>query len=324
MKTYRAAIRSIEIAGVVFLTGSGASCALGATSSEPAPAFEVVTTNWVQRALTNVIEVRVPKVVMVDEFRTNITLSFATNTIEVKRTVRVDQFKTNVTYSFQTNWVARQLTNTTVLDRYHTNVVENYTTNWLTRVQTNTLVVDHVRTNLLYAYHTNLTTLNVTNWETVLIMKTNWIKKPITNLVAIDVPADSPPLAAAPPATTTTADKKASGTEGVAGPRFEDTSGLMFEWSRPGDSQKEIVLTLKSANDSTTTLQVQEWRVEKSDATVLLMGRRAEFRGELPPGNYSVTVKARRSENSPILTLSGSIKVTPDAETHRVVVVAAN
>jgi hypothetical protein len=235
----------------------------------------------------------------------------------------VDVAKTNIITAYTTNWMTRLATNTLVVDRYQTNRVDAFTTNFVTRMLTNTLVVEKVRTNLLYAYHTNLAILNVTNWETVLVMRTNWITQPVTNVVAINLPASATPSTATPSVVSRTEEKKETKAEAVSNATPGDTKDLAFEWTRSDDNKAEIVLILKPVNNSSTVIQAQEWRVQRSDATMLLMGKGAEFRGELPPGTYSVTVKARRGENGPLLNLKGSITVTADAETHQVLVAVA-
>jgi hypothetical protein len=239
------------------------------------------------------------------------------------RTNVIDLVLTNVVTAKATNWQTRFLTNTLAVDQYRTNRVDAFKTNLLTRLQTNMLVVDRVQTNQFHAYRTNLTTLNITNWQTVVVMRTNWITQPITNVVAIDLPASAPPLASATPSARTVSqirDIKVATTSSVS---VEDTKNLVLEWTRTDTEKWEIVLTLKSADNPGALLYIQEWRVEKTDKTVLLMGKEAEFRGELPPGTYNVTVKVRRAENSPLITLRGSINVTPDTTTHQVLVAAA-
>ena len=328
MRTELTGIRSIIPAAAALVAICGPVAGVESDSGRPA-ASEVVTTNWVERALTNVIEVQIPKLIIVDEFRTNTTVSFATNIVEVARTQWVDRFETNVINSLSTNWVTVTQTNTVVLDQYRTNRIDVVTTNFLTvfatnflkLTLTNTVVLDQVQTNLFFAYQTNHTTLSVTNWDTVLVMNTNWISQPVTNVVEIAMP--SPRSTALPPTSSSQATQDAA----VQNAPATDTDGLknlVLEWARESKNPTEIVLTLKAVNEAELPVQVQEWRVERSDAAILLMGRDPEFRAELPAGTYNVTVKARRGETGPALTLHGSIKVTPDAETHQALVATAN
>ena len=91
-------------------------------------------------------------------------------------------------------------------------------------------------------------------------------------------------------------------------------SSFVFEWGLASDDTKDVVVSLKSASDPTKTLPVQEWRVERTDAAILVMGNRAEFKGQLPAGDYNVAVKSRIDSKSPIVKLKGTIKVTSDAQ----------
>jgi len=119
---------------------------------------ELVQTNTNPRFVTNLIEVRVPHNVFVNEYRTN----------------RFQRTLTNVVDVAVTNWSAKTLTNTVLVNLVRTNVVDRYQTNWITRTVT------------------NRTTLTLTNWETVVVTKTNWIKQPMTNVIAVNVPVNTP------------------------------------------------------------------------------------------------------------------------------------
>src|SRR5437868_8770709 len=59
----------------------------------------VTRTNWVEKAITNVIEVSMPMNRFVNVYRTN----------------RVEQFRTNVIDLYATNWVGRTATNRLVV-----------------------------------------------------------------------------------------------------------------------------------------------------------------------------------------------------------------
>ena len=52
-------------------------------------------TNWVDRSITNVIEVRMPRNVFVNQYRTNWFESLTTNVISVYATNRLTRFQTN-------------------------------------------------------------------------------------------------------------------------------------------------------------------------------------------------------------------------------------
>ena len=305
MKANLTAIRSIQIAGIMLLASSGTVAAVESGNGRPVN-VEIVTTNWVERALTNVVEIQIPKLVIVDQFHTNTTVSFATNIVEVQRTQWVDKFETNVIYALNTNWVTMTQTNVVARDQYRTNVIDVVTTNFFT------------------AYQTNRTTLSITNWDTVLVMKTNWITQPVTNVAAIDLPAPRSTSVAPTPSTPAVPETSEARKESAHIAPAADKKNLVLEWARESKNPTEIVITLKSVNEAETTVQVQEWRVERSDAAILLMGRDPEFRAELPVGTYNVTVKARYGSKGRELSLSGSIEVTPDEETHQVLVAAAN
>lgn len=86
----------------------------------------VVRTNWVERWITNLIEVRMPLNRFVDEYQTNWVTRYRTNRIDV----------------YATNLVTRTLTNRIVVDAFQTNFVTAYQTNWLTQVVTNEVQID--------------------------------------------------------------------------------------------------------------------------------------------------------------------------------------
>jgi len=86
----------------------------------------VVRTNWVERWITNLIEVRMPLNRFVDEYQTNWVTRFQTNRIDV----------------YATNLLTRTLTNRIVVDVFQTNFVTAYQTNWLTRVVTNEVQIE--------------------------------------------------------------------------------------------------------------------------------------------------------------------------------------
>jgi len=97
-----------------------------AFAQSPTPAgwetVNVVRTNRTSRVITNLIEVRMPANIFVDEYRTNWVTRSVTNliTVEVTRTNLVRVYQTNVAMLtltnwetvvvFKTNWVKRQTT----------------------------------------------------------------------------------------------------------------------------------------------------------------------------------------------------------------------
>jgi hypothetical protein len=236
--------------------------------------------------------------------RTNLVDRWITNTTEVQ--MQVNRFVTE----FHTNWVKHVETNFVTL--YSTNFLTQYHTNWITKVRTNlvdrlmtnvvaktltnTLLVDEFRTNFVDAYQTNLKTLYLTNWTTVVAFRTNWISQPLTNFVDIDTPRAPAPVAAAPRA-----------------PVSNEPLSLQANRSAKltPNHQVEVELTVAWAKAGGTPLQVQEWRVERADGSILCFGQDLEFRRALPPGTYKVTVKAQRDAKSPLLAALGTLTVTP-------------
>ena len=85
----------------------------------------VVRTNWADRWITNLIEVRMPANHFVNEYHTN----------------WVTQLRTNIVDVYATNRVTRTLTNQVVVDAYWTNLVVAYQTNWITQPVTNIVQV---------------------------------------------------------------------------------------------------------------------------------------------------------------------------------------
>jgi len=109
----------------------------------PSPADQV-RTNWVERWITNQVQVTVPANRFVTEFHTNTIIKTETNYVHlfttniVTRTetkqVLVDQFRTNIVLAYQTNYKTFHATNfTTVL------VLK---TNWVQQTVTNVAEVD--------------------------------------------------------------------------------------------------------------------------------------------------------------------------------------
>jgi len=191
-----------------------------------------------------------------------------------------------------------------------TNVLDVYRTNWVTATLTNTIPVRLTQTNLVTRYQTNVNTLTLTNWETVLVFKTNRFTQPITNLVQIDVPAGKSETT--PPADNV----EAKGDNTTTASTAASTDGLLLDAKRTAkpsaNGQAEIILKLKSAGDETPNFSSQEWKVERTDGSVLLFGRGPEFKRDVPLGTYKVEVKARSTENSPLVRVRGNFEVTRD------------
>jgi hypothetical protein len=187
---------------------------------------------------------------------------------------------------FHTNWITR----------FETNFVDLFVTNKVTRTITNTFAVAAFQTNLVAAYRTNLETLNLTNWTTVVAFRTNWINRPMTNLVAIELPRESaqPVLAAA----TTQAPNEPLSLQANRNAKLTP------------NNQVEVQLTVKWAQTPSAAVQVQQWRVEREDGSILCFGQDPEFKRALPVGTYKVTVKAQRDASSPLFAALGTLTVT--------------
>ncbi len=276
----------------------------------------VVETNWNTRFITNVIQVSMPINIFVTEYRTN----------------RIELMRTNILDAFQTNWVASTLTNTIPVERTRTNVVTGYRTNWGTvsltnwetvvafktnrvyRTLTNVVEVEQTQTNWVTRYQTNLNSLTLTNWETVLLFKTNRVTQLNTNQVEVNLSA--PPVVTTAPAAP--ADERATPVMATAATLPPTT--WVLEATRtakpPVNNRYEVQLRLKSASDPEAIARLQEWRVEGTDgSTLLLMGNDREFKADLPAGIAKVEVKVRAFENGPAVRVRGSVTVTRDRVT---------
>ena len=266
-------VRIAHITAVIFVV-----CAAGS----PASGVETYTakTNWLERSITNVIEVSVPVNHFVNEYHTN----------------HVERFRTNLVNLFTTNLLTRTSTNRIVVEAFRTNHVDAYKTNWVNRVLTNEIVVD--------AYTTNRRTLNVTNWETVIVMKTNWITHPVTNVVQIDLIAKG-----------TSPIPKEAGAETAAQTVSTSKEGLVLEASRTArvlaNNNAEVQVRVKSNSETESPLQVLKWKVEREDGTFLSFGQDREFNRDLPLGRYKVEARIQGQAGTPVQVLRGTLEVTP-------------
>ncbi len=318
----------------------------GAPNPDPAPAgletVDVLRTNWIPRVITNVIEIRMPTNIFINEYRTNRFVEWRTNIIDVYRTNRfvewqtnvIDvyrtnrfvEWQTNVIDVYRTNWVTRTRTNTIAIEQVQTNLVTAYQTNlniiiltnWetllafktnlATKALTNSVTVEQTRTNLTTRYQTNVNTLTLTNWETVLVIKTNWVKQPVTKLVEVTLPAAPADVVKAP------GGGESKVPTASASATLESGTGWTVEAARtdkpPFGNQVEVQLKLKSAGNAVSTLPLLEWRVERTDGSVLLFGQGREFKRDLPPGTYKVQVTARLAEGGSSELLRASLEVT--------------
>ncbi len=222
----------------------------------------------------------------------------------------------------QTSWVPRVITNvievriptnifinvyrTNLIEAVRSNVVNVYRTNWTDRTETRVVPVELTRTNFITRYETNVQTLTFTNFETVLVMKTNRVTQQVPSVVEIDAPATasrsgSPPVAepAAPAGTVATAENLTLDTTTLGSVTIDDLIEVRFR--------------LKSAEGATPKLAAYEWRVERTDGSVLLFGQEAEFKRELPLGTYRVEVRTRATPSSPPLRVRSVVEVTDGA-----------
>ena len=252
-------------------------------------------TNWVERWITNVIDIQMPENRFVNVYRTN----------------WVTQLRTNVVEVHATNWAMCKVTNQVEVAATWTNHVTAYHTNYSTRTLTNHVTVNRVRTNFVDRYHTNWSMLKLTNWETVVLFKTNWINQPVTNVVQIDLPKR--------PVAAVSASSKAVEPEGAP---EEPLSPAPVGWagsvaieaartSRPAaEDLIEVRLRVRRTDNTGAPPQVQHWRVEREDGAVLLFGQDKEFKRQLPAGKYKVEAKLKGEGDNLPLSVRGTLSVT--------------
>jgi len=228
----------------------------------------------------------------------------------------------------QTSWVPRVITNfievrmptnifinvyrTNQIEVVRSNVVNVYQTNWTDWTETRVVPVDLTRTNYVTRYHTNLNTLTFTNWETVLVMKTNRVTQRVPNVVEIGLPAER-----AETITKTTSSTKASAPVTPAVASSATLDGLALDTTTTGkatvNNMIEVQFKLKSTDGAIPKLTSYEWRVERTDGSVLLFGQESEFKREVPIGTYRIEVKARAGKTSPYVRVRGVVEVTESA-----------
>ena len=309
MNGHAAFVRTVRVLAVILSLCGGESSVFGLE-------VNLTRTNWVERWITNLIEVRMPLNRFVNEYHTNWVTQVQTNVINVyatnqlTRTVTnrfvVDAFRTNFVTACQTNWETLDLTN------WQTVIVMK--TNWFAQTLTNQFLVEAIQTNFVTAYQTNRKTMDVTNWQTAIVMKTNWVTQVATNLVQVDMP--SPSAAPAAAAEVEVAEQKEARAEVSSSPPAAVLAGsIVLEAARtarpPNKDQVEVQLKVRGNGNSASLLQVQKWRVEREDRTILCFGQDPEFKRELPAGRYKVEVKIRQDEDGAMLTVRGTLVLTP-------------
>ena len=269
-----------------------------ATSVAFGAEIEVARTNWTERWITNVIDVRMPTNVFVDEFHTNWLRQFVTNIVDV----------------YATNWVTQEVTNTISVPATHTVHVTEYKTNLTTLHRTNTVPVEAFRTNLVSQWQTNWRTFNFTNWETVLVLKTNWISQPVTNVVQIDIISNRPPpVAAAAHAKSSSSKETVVAPIVSSGPTPSDSLQLeaIQTGRRAPNGLMEVQLTVNWVNEPEAPLHVQQWRVEREDGAILSFGQERQFKRYLAVGKYKVEVRAKRDDIGQPLVAKSTLTVSP-------------
>jgi len=264
----------------------------GPFSSLQAAEVPLARTNWTERWITNLIEVRMPENVFVDKFHTNWQRQYYTNVVEL----------------YQTNWLTENVTNTIPVEATRRVRVAEYKTNWNVVNATNVIPVRAVRTNFVELWRTNWKTLSLTNWQTVLVMKTNWVVQPLTNMIEIDMTANRPASAAA----TETPTQPIPVEPAPARPT-STTEEIGFEVAsaRTGGNNLEVRLTARwTSSDIASPLRVQQWHVESENGAILCSSQEQEFKRELPLGRYRVEVKGRRDSGGAVLVARGTLAVT--------------
>lgn len=272
--------RGARLGAGLLLLGSTFPLPAGQPAGSDWRTVNIIHTNPTTRVVTNVIEVRVPENVFVDEYRTNRFQRTLTNLVEVP----------------VTNWSIRTLTNFVPVRLVRTNVVERRQTNWATVTVT------------------NRATVTLTNWETVLVTRTNWITQPATNVVEVHTPLGAiTAMAREPvPAPAPVAEMPRSGS--MADALVIEAARA----AQPADGfEVEVNFKVRSSNNPELLLQVPQWRVERADRAVLISSQTQEFKRALPPGRYHVQVKARREANGPLLVQQQVLDVAPDGVTRR-------
>jgi hypothetical protein len=294
--------------------------ALG-TFLQPASGAEtyVTHTNWIEKTITNVVEVRMPRNVFINEYQTNLVEQVHTNVVviystnritkELPQKVVVDVVHTNVIVHYSTNYINKAVPRTVAVDLVFTNFVDFYKTNVKIFRLTNDIAINLVQTNVVDQYRTNWQTLSFTNFETVLVMKTNWVTQPVTNVVRIDLPA---PAAQAAPSRPTAAAKLE---RGVSRPSAATpTDGPVLEGaktsSRSENNLVEVLLKVRWPADTADAPPVQQWKIEREDGAFMSFGQEQTFKKELPVGSYKIEARLQWESDAPVLMLRGTMVVT--------------
>jgi hypothetical protein len=263
----------------------------------------VTRTNWVDKAITNIVEVRMPRNVFMNEYHTNWVEQVRTNVVvrELPRKVVVDFVHTNVITHYSTNYINKSEERNVYIDLLSTNFVDVFRTNVKVLRLTNDIAVNLVKTNFVDRYRTNWQTLNFTNFQTVLVMKTNWVTEPVTNVVQLDLPAKSTASPVVAPKPERQAFKTPLGS--ADGPILEGAKTS----TQPGNSLVEVLLRVRWP-DTAGARPVQQWKVEREDGTFMSVGQEQTFKKELPTGSYKIEVTLKSA--APAQVLRGTLVIT--------------
>jgi hypothetical protein len=264
----------------------------------------VTRTNWVDKAITNIVEVRMPRNVFVNEYHTNWVEQVHTNVVtrDVPRKVVVDFLHTNIITHYSTNYINKSEERMVYIDLLSTNFVDHFRTNLKVLHLTNDVAINLMKTNFVDRYRTNWQTLNFTNFQTVLVMKTNWVTQPVTNEVQLDLPATStasPPAVAAKPERPSFRNSPGS----ADGPILEGAKSS----TQPDNNLVEVLLKVRWS-DSADRKSIHQWKVEREDGTFMSVGQEQTFKKELPIGSYKIEVTLKSAP--PVQVVRGTLIIT--------------
>ena len=280
-----------------FMLGS-VFCALLTPREVCASDVTLTRTNFIDRFITNVVEVRMPRNIFVNSYETNY----------------VEAYRTNRVNAFQTNYLTRFETNRTTVNKFWTNLVQVLQTNYATIQLTNTLDVNQFRTNYSQVTHTNFQTLYFTNYQDVLVMRSKRVTVPVTTFVQHPSPIAQKVAAVAKSAQTNAPAKPATAQFLPTPPAPILSDDFRIEVYRPSrktaDGHYTIDLKVQPLADA-ARVTVQQWKVEREDGAVLCFTSDQYFTRELLPGHYRVQVLVRLPKESDVFAARASLTVGP-------------
>jgi hypothetical protein len=264
MNGHATVARTVRALAVALTLCNAGSFALGFETT-------VIRTNWVERWITNFIEIRMPLNRFVNEYHTN----------------WVTEFRTNVFNVYATNRLSRTLTNHFQVDAFRTNFVSAYQTNWKTLDLTNWQTAIVMKTNWVTQPITNVVQVDLPA-RSVAPAATAPVEPTEAKEASIATPSSLPAAA-------------------IPGPVVLEAARTARP---PHNGQVEVLLKVRGKGDSASPPQVQQWRVEREDRAILCFGQDQEFKRELPAGKYKVEVKVRQDEDGALLTVKGTLVVS--------------